>query len=250
MPPDLPLALRRDPDRARPLGGGRAGAARRDRRVRERLPRVARVSAGPARGSAPAAGTVRGGRAPAARATSGTRPPGARGRRSRWREATSRWPRTSLAFASRATIRPILPVLLLLQLLVDIRLARGDLRWARETLDAARRARDRLRGDGCASARSAGRVPRPKRRASRRPPPGGGGALLGARTAAGGCAGAARACRCGRSESSRRGDRRGACSRSERSSAWARCATPTRRPPCCADSGAAGPRLAQAPRAR
>ena len=87
---DLPLALRRDPDRARPLGGGRG---------RSCSPRSARSRAATARraccrwsGSRSCACGRGGSRRRSAcwRATSGTRPPGGWRRRSRWREATSR----------------------------------------------------------------------------------------------------------------------------------------------------------------
>ena len=93
----------------RPLGGGRGGAARRAARVRERLSRGAHLPARPARGAARAAGALRGGGAPARRAASGIRPPGGHWRRSRWRGATSRWPRISRVCASRGRTRPIRP---------------------------------------------------------------------------------------------------------------------------------------------
>ena len=64
---DLPVPLRRDPDRDRAVAGGGGGAARRDPRVRDRLPGRASLSLGPAGRPTREAGAVRGSRAPAGR---------------------------------------------------------------------------------------------------------------------------------------------------------------------------------------
>ena len=134
VPPTCRLPLRRDPDRDRPLGRGGARAARRDPVVRRRLSRDAPVSAAPPRGAPCPPGTVRGGRAapggqrvpPGRQAAPGGDRAGARRPRA-GRGARAGWPRGRRSF--RSCPRP------LLELLVDIQLARDDRPAAAETLD-------------------------------------------------------------------------------------------------------------------
>ena len=94
---DLPDALRRHPDRARPLGGGGARAAGSGPRVRDGLPRGAAFPVASACGASRSPGTVRGGRTSAGGHRLAHESESGRWRRSRWHAATSRSRRISSA---------------------------------------------------------------------------------------------------------------------------------------------------------